>query len=182
MARYAMTVDTKKCVACGACVLACKHENNVADKHARDWTVTIVKGKYPNLRLETYSERCHHCTEAPCVYSCPTGASHFADGGIVKVDPGKCTGCKACINSCPYDARYITPEGYVDKCTFCHHRVLDDKNPACVEVCPTHCLTFGDLEDPKSEVSLQLQLRNSKQLKPAAGTKPNLYLLTRGLE
>ena len=35
----------------------------------------------------------------------------------------KCTGCKACIAACPYGARYVHPEGHVDKCTFCLHRV-----------------------------------------------------------
>lgn len=180
MTRYAMTVDTQKCVVCGACVLACKYENNVADNHARDWTVQIVTGKYPQLKMETYSERCHHCSNAPCVYSCPTGASHYVEGGIVKVDPDMCTGCKACINSCPYDARYITPAGYVDKCTFCDHLLSEDKEPACVEVCPTSCLTFGDLDDPDSEVSRQLLQKNYKRLREGAGTNPNLYLLTRG--
>ena len=40
------------------------------------------------------------------------------------VDAEKCTGCKACIAACPYDARLIMhPQGYIDKCTFCHHRL-----------------------------------------------------------
>jgi Fe-S-cluster-containing dehydrogenase component len=45
------------------------------------------------------------------------------------------------------------PDGYVDKCTFCIHRVQKGQNPACVEVCPTKCLYFGDLDDPNSDVS-----------------------------
>ena len=39
------------------------------------------------------------------------------------VTRNKCTGCKACIAACPYGARYVHPDGYVDKCTFCLHRV-----------------------------------------------------------
>jgi len=56
---------------------------------------------------------------------CPTGASHhWNDSNIVLVDAEKCTGCKACIAACPYDARLVMhPDGYIDKCTFCHHRV-----------------------------------------------------------
>ena len=50
---------------------------------------------------------------------------------------GECIGCKACIASCPVHARFVHPERYVDKCTFCIHRVKEGKNPACVAVCPT---------------------------------------------
>lgn len=177
MARYAMTVDMERCVGCNACVFACKEENNVPDDHTREWTVQIVQGSFPNLTMEIYSERCHHCDNPPCVYTCPTGASHIIEGGIVKVTPSLCIGCKACIVSCPYGARYVHPDGFVDKCTFCDHRVAEGKDPACVQVCPTSTLTFGDLEDKHSDVYKKLQKRNFKQLKTGAGTMPQLYML-----
>ena len=93
------------------------------------------------------------------------------------MDKRKCTGCKACIAACPYDARYVHPDGYVDKCTFCLHRVKNGKVPACVEICPTTSLAFGDANDPKSEVSKLLKTRKYKVLKPEEGLKPNLYFL-----
>jgi Fe-S-cluster-containing dehydrogenase component len=68
----------------------------------------------------------------------------------VLVHHDKCSGCKACIAACPYDARFIHPEGYADKCTFCIPRVEHGLEPACVAVCPTHCMHFGDLDDPNS--------------------------------
>jgi Fe-S-cluster-containing dehydrogenase component len=140
--------------------------------------VETVDGTYPSLDLEFRSERCNHCDNAPCVRCCPTGASHIAEGGIVLVTHNECIGCGACIESCPYDARYPHPEGYVDKCTFCIHRVEKGQNPACVDVCPTKCLHFGDLDNPNSEVSLALKDRKWKVLAPEAGTKPQLYFLT----
>jgi Fe-S-cluster-containing dehydrogenase component len=176
--RFAMAIDTKKCVGCSDCVVACQTENNVPHGYCRDWIVETVDGTYPHLDLEFRSERCNHCTNAPCVRCCPTGASHFAEGGIVLVKPNKCIGCGACIESCPYDARYPHPKGYVDKCTFCIHRVEKGQNPACVDVCPTRCLHIGDLEDPNSDVSLALKDRKWKVLAPEAGTKPQLYFLT----
>lgn len=176
--RYAMAIDTEKCVACNACVLACKEENDVPDGFAREWTVQIVEGLFPHLKMENYSERCHHCDDAPCVTCCPTGASHIEEGGIVKVTPEVCIGCKACVASCPYDARYVHPQGYVDKCTFCDHRVKDGDSPACVDVCPTSCLTFGDVDDPDSELTQILKRRDYKHLKEEVGTSPNLYFLT----
>jgi Fe-S-cluster-containing dehydrogenase component len=79
--------------------------------------------------------------------------------------------------ACPYDARFIHPEGYADKCTFCIHRVEEGLDPACVSVCPTHCMYFGDLDDPNSEVSKLLNSRKSKALIPEAGTKPQIFYL-----
>ncbi len=49
--------------------------------------------------------------------------------------------------------------------------------PACVAVCPTKCMYFGDLDDPNSDVSMVLKKRKYKTLIPEAGTKPQLYFL-----
>lgn len=175
--RYAMAVDTKKCVGCSDCVVACQTENDVPIGFCRDWVVEVMNGTYPQLEIEIRSERCNHCSSSPCVRCCPTGASHYEKGGIVAVEAKKCIGCSACIQSCPYDARYTHPEGHVDKCTFCFHRVKKGVKPACVAVCPTKCLYFGDLDDANSEVSKIMKLRKHKVLAPEAGTKPNVYFL-----
>ena len=176
--RYAMVVDTRLCVACKACVLACKAENAVPDGYVRDWLVEEVRGEFPYLSAENRSERCNHCAKPPCVAACPTGASHVEPGGAVLVTHGKCTGCKACIGACPYDSRYVHPAGYVDKCTFCLHRIQAGKLPACVGVCPTFCLHFGDLSDPQSDVARMLRERKWKVLHPETGCEPNVYFLT----
>jgi Fe-S-cluster-containing dehydrogenase component len=96
---------------------------------------------------------------------------------VVLVDDKRCIGCKACLASCPYDARYIHPEGYADKCTFCIHRVQQGLDPACVAVCPTRCMYFGDFDDPNSEVSRLLASSRHKVLLPAAGTRPRIHFL-----
>ena len=145
-----MAIDTKKCVGCSDCVVACQIENNVPIGYCRDWVTETVSGSYPNLDLELRSERCNHCDNAPCVRCCPTGASHIVEGGVVL---------------------------YVDKCTFCIHRVRKGLQPACVSVCPTKCMYFGDLDDPSSEISELLQNRKWKVLAPEAGTKPQVYYL-----
>jgi Fe-S-cluster-containing dehydrogenase component len=49
--------------------------------------------------------------------------------------------------------------------------------PACVSVCPTKCLYFGDLDDANSNVSMVLKKRKYKTLIPEAGTDPQLYFL-----
>jgi Fe-S-cluster-containing dehydrogenase component len=174
-----MVIDTARCVGCMDCVAACKTENGVPQGFNRDWIVYDTGGTLPGLHMEIRSERCNHCDNPPCVYCCPCGASHIHErGGVVLVYPYKCSGCKACIAACPYDARFIHPEGYADKCTFCIHRVEQGLDPACVAVCPTLCMTFGDFEDPNSNVSRLLQSRKHHALLTEAGTRPQIYYLT----
>lgn len=49
------------------------------------------------------------------------------------------------------------------------------KLPACVEACPTKALTFGNLDDPNSEISQLLRQKPTYRYKLALGTKPKLY-------
>ncbi|MCP5120388.1 MAG: 4Fe-4S dicluster domain-containing protein [bacterium] len=177
MARYSMAIDLKTCVGCAACVVACKVENKVDERFSRDRVVQRVSGEFPDLTLRITSERCNHCDDPPCVWNCPTGASHIADGGIVLVNENRCTGCKACVASCPYDARFISQQGFADKCTFCIHRVEGGLEPACVSTCPSRAMVFGDRDDPGSEISRTLAARQHKALKPATGVGPNVFYL-----
>lgn len=179
MARFGMAIDTKKCVGCMDCVVACKTENEVPEGFNRDWITQESNGKMPDIHLEIRTERCNHCDNPPCVTCCPTGASHVHDvGGVILVDHSLCIGCKACLASCPYDARFIHPDGYADKCTFCIHRVEKGSDPACVSVCPTYCMTFGDLDDPESEISRLINSRKNHALLEDAGTDPQIFYMT----
>jgi Fe-S-cluster-containing dehydrogenase component len=179
MARFCMVIDTTNCVGCMDCVVACKTENEVPEGYNRDWITTDAAGMYPTVHLEIRSERCNHCDNPPCVDCCPTGASHVHEyGGVVLVTHNVCIGCKACIAACPYDARFVHPDGYVDKCTFCIHRVEQGLQPACVSVCPARCMHFGDLDDPHSEVNALLASRRNHPLLPEAGTQPRIFYLT----
>jgi Fe-S-cluster-containing dehydrogenase component len=177
--RLAMAIDTLRCVGCMDCVVACKTENEVPEGYCRDWIATEVRGRFPTVAMEIRSERCNHCDRPPCVTCCPTGASHVEPfGALVLVERDLCIGCKACLAACPYDARFIHPEGYADKCTFCVHRVKEGLEPACVAVCPTRCMYFGDLDDPESEVSRRIASRPHHALLPEAGTRPRIFYLT----
>jgi Fe-S-cluster-containing dehydrogenase component len=161
-----------------ACVVACKRENDVPEEHFRTRVVEVIEGEFPKLRMELRSELCNHCDNAPCVSNCPTGASHHSEDGTVQINRTKCVGCKACVAACPYNARYMDPEvGFADKCTFCEHRLKEGKEPACVATCIGKSRIFGDLDDPKSNVSMILKEHDAHVLLKEAGTEPKVYYI-----
>jgi Fe-S-cluster-containing dehydrogenase component len=93
-------------------------------------------------------------------------------------------GCNLCAWACPYGARELDAEqGTMKKCTLCVDRIYDlklpeaERQPACVLTCPTRSRTFGDFDDPNSEVSQLVRERSGKQLLPELGYNPvNTYL------
>jgi len=175
--RRVMVINAGRCVGCEACVVACKTENAVPDGEYRDWVVQETRGELPSLELFIQSQRCNHCTDAPCVSNCPTGASFYRGDGTVQINRDACTGCKACIASCPYDARFVHPDGFVDKCTLCVHRLDRGEGTACQTVCPTSAIEVGDLDDPTSNVAVQLKRAGVSVVSPEAGTHPNVFYL-----
>ena len=147
--RYALVVDSRKCINCKACVVACKAENDVPSAVSATASTRRRGGEFPRLLRASFEpEQCHHCASPSCVRVCPTGASYQRGDGLVLVDADDCIGCGYCIIACPYDARFFNEETrVVDKCTMCAHRVDAGKPPACVETCPTKVRVFGDLDD-----------------------------------
>ena len=142
------------------------------------------RGAQPAMTLH-FPRSCLHCETPACVTVCPTGASYKrAEDGIVLVDEDKCIGCKLCSWACPYGAReYSAVEGVMKKCTLCVDRIYNEhlpeaeRQPACVQACPTKARHFGDLGDPDSDVSKLVAERNGVALMPELGYAPvNRYL------
>ena len=198
--RYGMVIDLKRCVGCYGCQLSCKAEHGTPPGVFFARVLKRECGSFPNTQVIFLPTLCFHCSDAPCVDVCPTGASHYREGGIVDVDKDTCVGCRACMQACPYDARYynqeqrpyfpdqdLTPfeeEHYsednrnvVMKCNFCIDRVQEGLDPACVSNCPADARIFGDLDDPECKASRLIQERGGEQLQPELGTKPNVYYL-----
>jgi Fe-S-cluster-containing dehydrogenase component len=66
----------------------------------------------------------------------------------------------------------------VEKCNFCVERLAKGLQPACVETCgDTGALTFGDLNDPYSEIRRVLNANFTIQRNPALGTLPSLFYI-----
>jgi Fe-S-cluster-containing dehydrogenase component len=186
MAKYVMVLDYKNCINCKACEVACKEENGI-DLGAKNFRIWVgmheIEGKFPNLNIASntfYPSQCQQCDNAPCQEVCPTRATYYDENRVVQVDSNKCILCSYCMVACPYDARYVEQKTMtVDKCNFCTDTRLARglTTTACQATCPTKVRTFGDLDDPKSEVSQILRTKEYFTLKTSLGTEPKLFYL-----
>jgi Fe-S-cluster-containing dehydrogenase component len=179
--------DVSKCSGCYCCQLACK------DEHVgNDWTPyakpqpdtghfwgklnEYVRGTVPKVKMSFVFVPCQHCDDAPCIPACPiTGAIYRRDDGLVIIDPTKCTGCKNCVDLCPYGAIYFNDLlNIAQKCTGCAH-LLDKKSPIdvprCVDVCPNDAIKFGE------EAELSSLIAEAEILHPEYGLKPRVYYI-----
>ena len=197
--RYGMVIDLKKCAGCYGCVIACKAEHNTPPGVFWGRVVEKEEGKYPSVRRTYLPMLCYHCDEPPCRDVCPTGATTKREDGIVVIDYDVCIGCRTCMMACPYNVRYYwgkpkdtmyfaeganpyevtAPQEFqravAQKCDFCRERLEKELVPACVVTCPAGARTFGDLDDPDSEVSRLIRERRGFQSLPELGTDPSVY-------
>ena len=138
---------------------------------------------------------CNHCENPPCVRVCPTQATFKRPDGIVMMDYHRCIGCRFCMAACPYGSRsmnYRDPrpfipkidpvfptrtKGVVEKCNFCEERLARGILPACVTACSEKALSFGDLEDPGSDVRRTLDGKFSIRRRQELGTGPQIYYI-----
>ena len=149
MTAYGFTVDHASCWGCKTCEVACKQENSVPEG-AR---LIFVAEKGPTITeagpdFQFHVNVCRHCEEPECLEACPEEAISKRDDGIVILDEEACSGCRLCVDACPYDAiAFDEAESVARKCNLCHHRVDRGLIPACADnVCLAHCIHFGDPE------------------------------------
>lgn len=187
-------------------------------RRAISWmkVITEIEGKFPHTRARFIPRPCMQCDNPPCTRVCPVHATYLNPEGIVAQVYARCIGCRFCMAGCPYTVKYfnwydyhdrlpepmrgaanpdvsIRPRGVVEKCTFCHHRLLKARDkaavagqplrpgdyvPACVENCPSRAMTFGDLSNPESEVARQSEDPRAFRLLEELGTKPKVIYLT----
>ena len=102
MTRYGMLINTKKCVGCYACRMACQMINKLEPEEAFISYKEIEQGTYPSVYAETVPVQCMHCENAPCQQVCPTHATYTTESGVVLVDEEKCIGCKYCMAAVSY--------------------------------------------------------------------------------
>ncbi|WP_243371018.1 4Fe-4S dicluster domain-containing protein [Geotalea sp. SG265] len=111
--RWAMLIDTRKCVGCHACTIGCVSENKLPPKLYYRPVYEYERGKFPRVKRSWLPRPCMQCDRPPCVGACPVkgpdGAtwkeSKGIGSGIVPINYARCIGCGKCVTACPYQAR-----------------------------------------------------------------------------
>lgn len=157
---WTVLVRPERCIGCRQCEFACA----VAHSQSKDAASAIHETPLPRSRIHVqagpainsaFPNRCRHCSPAPCVEVCPTGAMHRESAHeLVLTDAGKCIFCAMCAMVCPFDAVGFHDSAVgmparvtATKCDGCVERLEGGLVPACVEACKTGALVFGELNE-----------------------------------
>jgi molybdopterin-containing oxidoreductase family iron-sulfur binding subunit len=105
-----MVIDTRRCIGCHACTVACIAENNLPPGVAYRRVFEESYGEYPGVRTSFMPTNCMQCEKPPCVEAAnrlvPGAMGRGADG-IVTIDYAKMKGrevFEAARKACPYAA------------------------------------------------------------------------------
>lgn len=148
--------------------------------------VCPVRATYINeegLVAQIYN-RCIGCRY--CVNGCPYNAKYF-NWSTPEFSPEERERLNPDVS--------VRSKGIVEKCSFCAHRLIHareraaaenrelregDYTPACGDTCPSQAISFGDLDNPYSEVSRLVHSVRAFTLLEDLGTRPKVYYLTEG--
>jgi len=146
-----LLVDRTICSGCQVCMLVCSlvHEGSCNTRLSR---IQVIQNTYQPWPDCIQIKQCHQCPDAPCVKACTAGAAFIdtAHANVRRIDESRCTGCKACLEACPYDQSGIlwNPEKQVViKCDLCIDTPFWGENggpegkQACVSQCPQKAIT-----------------------------------------
>ncbi|WP_031515970.1 4Fe-4S dicluster domain-containing protein [Desulfofalx alkaliphila] len=157
-------IDLSKCVGCGSCSLACKMWNDLkfddkfpdqgpdAKLSDKNWTAVrfhaVEKDGQPVFRF--VKNQCLHCQQPACESACFSRAFQRTESGATIYYPHLCVGCRYCMLACPFNVpkfQWDQTFPLVTKCQMCFGRIEKGEAPACVGVCPTNVMTFGDRDE-----------------------------------
>jgi len=162
MKRHALIIEEYACWGCRACEVACKQEHHQPDGinyiYVNEMEPKSIHGKLDFMyRINV----CKHCDSPSCAKACPEQAIFKRQDGIVAIDYEICTGCRACIDECPYDAiTFDRADGIARKCDLCSNRVDQGLYPACADnICLGHCIYFGDPVEIEQEILEKRKIR-----------------------
>jgi len=187
MSKKVFVIDIAKCNGCHSCQIVCKDEHV-----ANDWTPIAkpqpdtgqfwlelterVRGTVPKVKVAYRPHLCMHCDQAPCMEACHVeGAIYKREDGLVIIDPVKCTGCRSCVDACPYRVIFFNEDlNIAQKCTGCAH-LLDSgwKEPRCADGCPNLVIRLMDEGEAKDLIARSEVWRPELKNK----VKPRVYYM-----
>ena len=133
------------CLGCRLCEIHCLVQHSRSKKIIKAFRKEkdlVVPGVVVEASGKTsFALQCRHCDDAPCLYSCLTGAMYRdKKTGRILHDKDKCVGCWMCIMSCPYGV--IKPDlkkkKVASKCDLC----MEEESPSCVQHCPNRAIVL----------------------------------------
>jgi len=102
-AKLGMVIDLHKCTGCGACVIACKSENNIQDGVLWGNRSSSSEGEFPDVKYSFYPTLCNQCDEPPCIQANPDSCLYKGMGGITMIDAATCDeSSETSAQVCPY--------------------------------------------------------------------------------
>lgn len=159
-------IDTTLCTACRGCQVACKQWHGLPAEE------TVNRGSYQNpadLSFDTYKlvrmheeiidgrlqwlffpDQCRHCMEPPCQDVAGDPSAIYTDdstGAIIYTAKTKALFADDIREACPYNIPRSAKDGTISKCDMCDDRVRNGLEPACVKVCPTGAMNFGNRKE-----------------------------------
>ncbi|MFC2073095.1 4Fe-4S dicluster domain-containing protein [Chloroflexota bacterium] len=143
--------DVMKCTGCGLCAEACsmRHFSVINKDYAR-----IYVRKYLLPLPKAIVVTCSQCQseERLCEKACPVtpSAIYFDEKTLhMVINEDSCTGCLECQEACGTEAIRFNSEvsNLPFVCDLCDVNNTGERDPQCVQICPTTALYFHDKDD-----------------------------------
>jgi len=143
MAKGRLRVREKLCNGCMSCQAYCSTNKEGVSAAALS-RVRIHLDPFGGSQKITV---CRQCRKAPCAQACPEKAIvRSAQGDYWEIDCDRCTGCRQCMEACPFDAIFLDPAGErILRCDTCQG------TPLCAEMCPTGALEWAGEEETEGD-------------------------------
>lgn len=161
-----LIVDPDLCTGCRICELRCSLYHHRESNPSRA-LLHVVRLESQGLFIPAV---CKHCTEAFCMYACPTGAI-YRDGSTnaVLVESSKCVGCRSCMVACPWGLIWMNCEGKIDKCDLC------GGTPKCAQWCPTEAIKYERLDKQHLKKMSRMAIRDAHSVREKEAVLQKIY-------